>query len=557
MDPASPSNRGRRAASLGVGRDARRRHRPGWAAVGFGLLMLLAGCPGSAPPDDPAVPATSPPVSVGESKGHAPPPAGAADEPYEAPHVPVDPVALNGPIFEGWAAPRWALVITGEQNGYLEPCGCAGRENQKGGLMRRYSLLAQQRAAGWPLVALDLGGHVRRFGPQAEIKFQETVQALSRMNYAATGLGTADLRLSPDALLTASTTAADGGSLFVAANWRLTIDDTFTVSHRVIELAGVRVGVTAVLGDEARAQLPSTSDLEARPAAEALAELVPALTAASDVQVLLSYATREESTALARQFPQFEVVVTAGGAEEPPYQPEPLDGQDTLLVEVGHKGMYAAAIGWYDDTERPWRFQRVPIDARFPDAPEMRDLLGDYQEQLRLSGLEALTGAPIVHPRHDAKFPGSGEFAGSARCAECHKKAFAKWQTSGHARALESLTKLDPPRQFDPECISCHATGWEPQKYVPYVSGFMSEAQTPALAGNSCENCHGPAAEHAAIEESRSARQLGRRDQLRGLLKLTKATAGDQVCRQCHDHDNSPEFDFDKYWPKVEHPGKD
>jgi hypothetical protein len=40
-------------------------------------------------------------------------------------------------------------------------------------------------------------------------------------------------------------------------------------------------------------------------------------------------------------------------------------------------------------------------------------------------------------------------------------------------------------------------------------------------------------------------------------LRLTKATADQQVCAKCHDVDNSPEFHFDRYWPKVEHKGKD
>jgi hypothetical protein len=30
-----------------------------------------------------------------------------------------------------------------------------------------------------------------------------------------------------------------------------------------------------------------------------------------------------------------------------------------------------------------------------------------------------------------------------------------------------------------------------------------------------------------------------------------------QMCMQCHDLDNSPDFDFQKYWPKVQHLGKD
>ena len=30
-----------------------------------------------------------------------------------------------------------------------------------------------------------------------------------------------------------------------------------------------------------------------------------------------------------------------------------------------------------------------------------------------------------------------------------------------------------------------------------------------------------------------------------------------EMCMQCHDLDNSPEFDFQKYWPQVEHHGKE
>src|SRR5690242_8829844 len=64
----------------------------------------------------------------------------------------VDPVQANGAIFEGWPKPDLALVFTAELDGYLEPCGCAGLENQKGGLKRRYTFLQELRKKGWPLV---------------------------------------------------------------------------------------------------------------------------------------------------------------------------------------------------------------------------------------------------------------------------------------------------------------------------------------------------------------------------------------------------------------------
>jgi hypothetical protein len=55
-------------------------------------------------------------------------------------------------------------------------------------------------------------------------------------------------------------------------------------------------------------------------------------------------------------------------------------------------------------------------------------------------------------------------------------------------------------------------------------------------------------------------------EKLRKEMHLTLATQADRrhvidICLQCHDIDNSIEFKggeaFDKYWPKVEHHGKD
>src|SRR5262245_21037556 len=66
----------------------------------------------------------------------------------------IDPVAVNGAIFVDWPRPDVLLVFSGEQDGYLEPCGCAGLENQKGGFRRRATLFNELRNKGWPIVAL-------------------------------------------------------------------------------------------------------------------------------------------------------------------------------------------------------------------------------------------------------------------------------------------------------------------------------------------------------------------------------------------------------------------
>ena len=94
-------------------------------------------------------------------------------------------------------------MISGRQEGYLEPCGCAGLENQKGGFSRRYALFKVLRQKGWPVAAVDVGGLVRRFGRQAEVQFGISAEALKTMGYCAVGFGSDDLRLSAGEIIAA------------------------------------------------------------------------------------------------------------------------------------------------------------------------------------------------------------------------------------------------------------------------------------------------------------------------------------------------------------------
>jgi len=477
------------------------------------------------------------------------PAATASKEPSYGKDAPRDPIEANGPIFEGWPKPQLALVITGEQHGYMEPCGCAGLENMKGGLKRRGTFLEGLREQGWPVVAVDLGDMIRRFGKQAEIKFASSIDALRTMQYDAIGLGPHDLQMPVDVLLS---NAGNPENPLTAANVGLLGFDTGLPSrYRVVEAGGIKIGIVAVLGDKFR-QGVNNAEIVFKPAAEALAEVLPELKEQAQLLVLLSHGTVEESAALAKQFPQFDVVATAGGASLPPAEPGKVEGSSSWLVEVGQKGMYAGVVGYYGDDLKTRRFQRVPIDARFKDSQPIYQQQLAYQDQLKQLGFSGLGLNAVPHP--------SGRsFVGSQKCGECHTKAFDVWKDTPHAHAMETLVKLDPPRQFDPECISCHATGWEPQRYFPFASGYIDLKTTAHLAGNGCENCHGPGSQHVAAEEGSlevtEEQLLQLRDQMR--LPLAKA---DENCRQCHDLDNSPDYvqnGFEAYWPLVEHTGKD
>ena len=522
------------------------------ATSAFGALifstLLAAGCA---------------PVSKAEGE-----PASAGGRRHDTAKPVIDPLTANGPIFVDWPKPDLAIMISGELDGYIEPCGCTGLENQLGGLKRRHTLIKQLVEQGWPLVRLDLGGLVKRRGVQTEIKYRHALESLVELGYAAVGLGAAELQLGNiDAVAGALMNLDPEKNPVVSANVGIygldeSVEVGMTKRFRVIEAGGKRIGVTSVLGAKHQAALKNMTEVAAISAAEALARIAPELAAEKcDLQILLVHGHPSEAVELAQKFPQFQIVATAGGAEEPPNLPRKIDGTGALLVDPGQKGKYVIVLGIYDDPAQV-RYQRVPLDARFADSPEMQQKLTAYQQELETMTLEGLGLKGTTHP--------DGDFAGSAACADCHTKAWEVFEKTPHYHATDTLVKLDPPRHFDPECLSCHVTGWNPQEYLPYKTGYTSLEETPDLMQNGCENCHGPAAAHVKVESGEVDVPVAQQEALRAQLRMSiVANEGNkdgqefkggkvvQNCMQCHDQDNSPDFDFQAYWPKVKHEGKD
>jgi 2',3'-cyclic-nucleotide 2'-phosphodiesterase (5'-nucleotidase family) len=186
------------------------------------------------------------------------------------------------------ASPEFVLFITGQQRGYIEPCGCTGLANQKGGLVRRFTLTRELADRGWPVVPIDVGNQVRRFGPQADIKFQMTIEGLKQMGYQAIGFGPDDLRLSVGGLAALTVGEGDEESPFVCANTAV-IDPSLTPRYQIVEVAGRKIGITAVLGAVEQGRITS-DEIVKTPADEALRSVWPELSAANcDLYVLLAH----------------------------------------------------------------------------------------------------------------------------------------------------------------------------------------------------------------------------------------------------------------------------
>ena len=86
----------------------------------------------------------------------------------------------------------------------------------------------------------------------------------------------------------------------------------------------------------------------------------------------------------------------------------------------------------------------------------------------------------------------SPQYAGAPTCAECHQSTLATVVTTPHAGAFTNALFLAYGGQTNKACLVCHTVG------AGLPTGFSTKVATPQLTGVQCENCHGPAANHAA-----------------------------------------------------------
>ncbi len=403
-----------------------------------------------------------------------------ADDDDEAPSVD-GPVEFNSPqnsppsddkevgyreeLFKGWGDPEFVLFISGRQHGYIEPCGCTGLANQKGGMMRRHTLQKQLKKKGWKVVSIDAGNQVRRFGIQPKIKFTHTVKALSEMKYDVVGFGPDDLRIPAiDMLEAIGNNFSDQSKLpFTSCN----VKDDFELirDHVIVQVGEKKIGITTVTSDENLKDIVNDG-ISFIKAGEGIMNVWKKLKEAEcDKYVLVSHSSIEESKRLAEKFPYFNVVITTGGAGEPTRAPEIVGERKTAVVQVGIKGMYVGVVGFFEGARTTAKYQRIPLDSRFEDSKEMQAIFTEYQETLKRFWLAGLKLEPAPHP--------SGRtFVGSNACADCHPNSFDIWKDGNqelgdkfgaHWHATKSL--VDPTertwvkRNFDPECVRCHSTG--------------------------------------------------------------------------------------------------
>jgi hypothetical protein len=469
--------------------------------------------------------------------------------------------------------PDLVLLISGQQHGYIQPCGCS--YPQFGGLERRYNLIQQlKKDKGWPIVAVDLGDVPQERGPQRMLKYVTSMEALKTMSYSAVGIGQNEAQLPLIDGLAMFALNNEGPPRVLAANLQNRVN--FPGAEALAFAGGKsgvpKVGVTAVVGPTvAQAVVPFRVTFD--PVNQSLPSILKDFQKEKvEFQVLLFHGLEAEAKACAKQFQQFQVVLCLTEEEEPPEKPDRVGG--TRVIGVGHKGRKVGVVGLFR-TGRPNQpfdvyYQLIELGPEYetPKGQEAGNpvlaILEGYTRKVKDE--DFLSHYPQTKHPVQINYP-DAKYVGSDKCKKCHEYAYEVWQNSKHAHAFQSLITATRPslRKFDGECVVCHVTGFE------YETGYRNEKDTPLLKNVGCESCHGPGSEH-----------LVKRGKDRKLLALmnpfkTPPNENEQAknrrllglhdsCMHCHDTDNDVNWNkplerdpakpptwFTKDWLKIIH----
>ncbi len=422
------------------------------------------------------------------------------------------------------------VVFTGEENGYLEPCGCS--EVQLGGLPKRHTMINHLRKNDKDLILLSLGDLPGKVGRQDEIKMETSLDALNRMGYTAHNIGEKDLNMGIDLVGYLSRISSVD---FISSNVTDSTAQTIKIKPYIIkeiktEESVLKVGILGIVSPELIEN--AYQDLEVIDPILALEPLLSNLNDKTDILILLSHAEMEESIKIAEVYSELDLIISGHMVDRPDHYLEKVN--NTYVIPVGEKGKYVGKITLspqqkqasdneqFNNSITP-AIETISLDERFEDSPEITMLLKIYQQ--RLKDEELLAQVFKSDP------PSNLTFIGNDDCAACHNKIFKHWGKTGHASAYETLVKAE--HEYDPECVECHVIGFN------YSTGFVTMESTPRLKGVGCESCHGPGSSHKETQ----SKDYGK--------------VSVEECEVCHNEEHSPNFEFKDYWQKIMHPLED
>ncbi|HEU4928541.1 MAG TPA: multiheme c-type cytochrome [Candidatus Krumholzibacteria bacterium] len=411
---------------------------------------------------------------------------------------------------------RIAIAYTNDVRGEIRSCGCATHD--LGGLGRRATFMRVFRdTTEADVLLVDAGDFFAASINYGKEKAELTMKSMAHMHYDGLVPGENEFGFGADYF---RTRAREVGLPVLAVNVADAVTDSllFAPSRVVTMKSGLRAGIIGVVSPALKfpPQVHAGS-LEIRDPVSTVQAEVDALRPDVDVVVVLSHMTRSEVNQFAQALKGVDVIVN--GHDGLPVRQVKRWGEP-YVVQVAAKGMYVGvASGSISKEKRVVRLSNdvVGLDKSYGDDEAIAKLFNAYDMQVVAREKAAL-------PTHAAV-----TFAGAGACQACHAPIFEKWKASPHAHAFERLASQN--RQFDRDCTPCHTTGFFKQ------GGFVNASATPHLADVQCEACHGNGSIHAKDPKQKTD------------------TVAKTSCRICHTAEQTPDFEFDTFWARIDHGG--
>jgi hypothetical protein len=493
--------------------------------------------------------------------------------------------------------PDLRLVLLTDPRGYLEPCGC--NQRPLGGVDKLATVVGQAKRDHVPLLVLAAGdfamGTELRPEDAAEARAQEEmraetfVDAYKQIGVAAIVPGALDLMLPAERR---AKLIARGGFPWLLEGAGSSDGAPLPFSlGRVIELAGVKVGVMGLVAPDPAHPLPGLTlpDELGAIAASKSAEL-----RAQGAQLVIALVTGDRRAArqVAGKGPD---IVLMGGLDLERALPPTVVG-DAVLLHAGRQGQNAVTLdlglkpaaadkAWEDasawsrrEAQRELDRQISELRARISawtsdpklakaDIETQRRRLGELEGERERAAQPTFAGrwfhaelvelAPEVPDdpalaqqleAHDVRVnehnrvsladrkptpapPGTPAYAGSQACSSCHQQAFAWWRGTKHGRAYATLERVH--KEYNLNCVSCHVTGYNEK-------GGSTVTHVEGLKDVGCESCHGPGSLHVAQPEAPS---------------LIARAVPESVCASCHTKEHSDRFVYESFRQMLIVPG--
>lgn len=437
-------------------------------------------------------------------------------------------VKLGSRLVSGSSSPRppevLSIFYTCDTQGHIEPCGCASA--MAGGISRRQTYLSGSLPRDYLLV--DAGDVTAGAREWEMLEFEYILKAYEVMGYHAVNLGHRELSLGLDGL----NRVKEQYPRFVSANVLDRSGRPVVAPYVVVELSnGYRCGITGVVDDRLEPDLIGPGLQLASPA-DALAKYLPQLKKEADFLVVLAFADESQMRALAGQF--FEIDVIVGGKVRQ-VTVEPVMENRSAVVFSTDKGK---SIGRLDIESRGGRPRvytgtMTVLEESMDRDARIAALVEQYKEQLKLRDFrpakdetEGLSSISAVRSKT------ADRYVGAESCRDCHKVGHQIWAASKHARAFESLEQKG--HQYNPRCLKCHTVGYMAS------DGYINEQLTAPLKNVSCESCHGRGDHHVKLSSDPN-------------VPVKRVVMKTPRCLECHDEENSPEFDANRYWEQITH----